>query len=287
MVQRKASATPISKSSSRREQEPSKAPSSPRNMPAVPQIPSAVEPRAQELALSGRGELQLAPLKELDQAQLLERAHPVTLASMAYINFSGQMGLPQELAEATGPATLTFQEEMRPRDALERLALSQMLLVHGRVAWLSKLLSAQSDAASLGTISESCERTLGSFIRLMRAIREHREPKNSSTTVSIGQANVAGQQVVQNLMKEERRGKENDEQTRIMRETGSASPPPLPANQGRIALPADCHSTKPAVDKKHGPKNGRRKGAGSDERSASRPTISRRHCAAKAREKDD
>src|ERR1039457_1088329 len=229
MVQRKVSATPISKSSSRREQEPSKAPSSPRNMPAVPQIPSAVEPRAQELALSGRGELQLAPLKELDQAQLLERAHPVTLASMAYIHFSGQMGLPQELAEATGPATLTFQEEMHPRDALERLALSQMLLVHGRVAWLSKLLSDQTDAESLGTISEACERTLGSFIRLMRAIRKHREPKNSSTTVSIGQANVAGQQVVQNLMKEERREK-NDEQTRITRETGAASPPPLPAN---------------------------------------------------------
>src|SRR5450756_1987020 len=148
MVQRKASATPISKSSSRREQEPSKAPSSPRNMPAVPQLPPAVERKAQELALSGRGQLQLAPLKELDQAGLLERAHPVTLASMAYIHISGEMGLPQELAEATGPATLTFQEEMHPRDALERLALSQMLLVHGRVAWLSKLLPAQADAAS-------------------------------------------------------------------------------------------------------------------------------------------
>jgi hypothetical protein len=80
-------------------------------------------------------------LKEIDQAQLLERAHPVALASAAYINFSGEMGLPQELAEATGPATLTFLEEMRPRDALERLALSQLLLVHGRVAWLSKRLA--------------------------------------------------------------------------------------------------------------------------------------------------
>ena len=114
-----------------------------------------------------------------------------------------------------------------------------------------------------------------------------RESKNSSTTVSIGQANVAGQQVVQNLMKEERREKDNDEQTRIMRETRAASPPPLPANEGRIALPADRHSTKPAVDKKHGSKNRRRKGTSSDECSPSRPTISRRHCAAKGREKDD
>ena len=109
------------------------------------------------------------------------------------------MGLPQELAESTALATLTFQEEMCPRDALERLALSQMLLVHGRVAWLSKLLPAQADAGSLGVVSEACERALGSFLRLMRAFREYREPKNSSTTVSIGQANVAGQQVVQNL----------------------------------------------------------------------------------------
>src|ERR1017187_1643761 len=164
MVQRKVSATPISKSSSRREQEPSKTPSSSRNMPAIPQLPSAVDRKAQELALSGRGEVQLARVKELDQAQLLERAQPVTLASAAYIQFSGEMGLPQELAEATGPATLTFQEEMRPRDALERLALSQILLVHGRVAWLSKLLPAQADAESLGIVSEACERTLGSFI---------------------------------------------------------------------------------------------------------------------------
>jgi hypothetical protein len=71
MVQRKVSATPISKSSSRRDQEPSKAPSSPRNTPTVPQLPSPVDRKAQELALSGRGELQLAPLKGLDQAQLL------------------------------------------------------------------------------------------------------------------------------------------------------------------------------------------------------------------------
>ena len=155
MIQRKVSATPISKSSSRRDQEPSKAPSSPRNPPTAPQLPSPVERKTQELALSGRGELQLAPLKELDRAQLLERAQPVTLASAAYIQFSGEIGLPQELAEATGPATLTFQEEMRPRDALERLALSQLLLVHGRVAWLSKRLPAQGDAASLGIVSEA------------------------------------------------------------------------------------------------------------------------------------
>src|ERR1017187_5222475 len=118
MVQRKVSGTPISKSSSRREQEPSKTPSSSRNMPAGPQLPSAVDRKAQELALSGRGELQLAPLKELDRARLFEKADPGTLASAAYIHFSGKMGLPQEVAEAKGPATLTFQEEMHPRDAL-------------------------------------------------------------------------------------------------------------------------------------------------------------------------
>src|ERR1035437_7839100 len=90
MVQRKVSAPAISKFSSRRDQGPSKAPSSRRNIPTVPQLPSAVDRKAQELALSGRGELQLAPLKELDQAGLLERAHPVTLASMAYIHFRSE-----------------------------------------------------------------------------------------------------------------------------------------------------------------------------------------------------
>jgi hypothetical protein len=286
MRQRKISSSAISKPSSRRDQVPSKAPSSLRNMPTVPQLPSPVDRKAQVLALSGHGQLQPAPLKDFDRAQLLERAHPLTLPGVAYIHFSGQMGLPHELADAAASASFEFLEEMCPRDALERLALSQLLLVHGRVAWLSKLLPAQPDAESLGIVSEACERALGSFGRLMRSFRDYREPKNSSTTVSIGQANVAGQQVVQNLMKEERREK-NDEQTRIRRETGAASRPPLPPHEGRIALPADRHSTKPAVDKKHGSKNGRRKGAGSDECSPSRPTISRRHRPAKGYEKDD
>ena len=123
---------------------------------------------------------------------------------------------------------------MHPRDALERLALSQMLLVHGRVAWLSNCYRPKQTPRHLG-LSARVSNDLGQLYPSDAAIREQREPENSSTTVSIGQANVAGQQVVQNLMKEERRGKKMTNKLGLC-ERPVQRPPPLPANEGRIAL---------------------------------------------------
>lgn len=211
----------------------------------------------------------------------------MTLASAAYLHVANEMGLPQELADAVIPATISFQEEMRPRDALERLALSQLLLTHSRASWLSQLATAQKDPQALGIISEACERASGSFVRLMRAFREHREPKNPSTSVSIAHANVAENQVVQNLLKQEaREGGKDDERTRKLQDT-AAFTPALPANAGRTALPAANHSPNATVEKKHRAENRGRKGANSAERYKSRAAVSGHDRAAEAYDKDN
>lgn len=100
-------------------------------------------------------------------------------------------------------AILSFQKQMHPKDGLERLALSQILMAHARTAWLTKLLAAETEATTLAVISEAAERASGTFARLTRAIAEYRQPKTSHATVSIGQANLAGQEVIQKVERQE------------------------------------------------------------------------------------
>jgi len=123
---------------------------------------------------------------------------------------------------------------------------------------------------------------------LMRAFREHREPKNSSTSVSIGQANLAAQQVVQqHIQQPEVQQKQNgDDQTRMLPNT-AASTPALPTNAERIALPAVGHSTNATMGEKHRTEIAGREKSSGDECALSRPTVSRHYCDAKAGEKDD
>ncbi len=170
----------------------------------------------------------------------LATMHPDALGDAAYLHLSDKMSLGQELLDAASLAPVSLHEQMRPRDALERMALMQILLAHGRVAWHTKQLTAQTDAQSLGIISEACERASGTFVRLMRAFAEYRRPPTSGTTVAIGQANLANQQMVQNIQKGGAPRQKHDEQTRkgaaVNAETVSANAPRTevaPANLSR------------------------------------------------------
>jgi hypothetical protein len=216
----------------------------------------------------------------------IAKSHADVGGHAAYMELCEQMSMPPEWVDAAGSGSISFQREMRPKDGLEELALDQLLLAHTRSVWLTRLLAHQKDMQSIGIISEACERAVGTFARLMRAISEYRRPSNASTTVSIGQANVGGNQVVQNLVKEGRQKQKNGERTRISQDT-AASTPALSANEGRIALPSGGHSANPALDKEHGPDKRQRKGASTDECTPSRPTVSRHHYAAKASGKND
>jgi hypothetical protein len=208
---------------------------------------------------------------------------PDFLGIPAYLHLSMKMSLPEQFREAMGAGALSFLEAMRPKDPLECIAHSQALLAHARAAWLTKLLTAQTDPHSMQVVSDACERAAGTFGRLMRAIGEYQRPAGPTTTVSIGQANMAHKQIVQNAMQ---LGKRDDEQTRIENPGAIASAALSPHAEGK-ALPPNRHSANAAVDAQYRSKNRGGKSASRDECSSTRPAISRRYRNAKAGQRDD
>ena len=50
------------------------------------------------------------------------------------------MALGPELLEAAGLGAVGFQDQIQSKDGLERWAISQVLVTHGRVMWLSKIV---------------------------------------------------------------------------------------------------------------------------------------------------
>jgi hypothetical protein len=185
------------------------------------------------------------------KAQFFGKMHATFLGDAAYLHVSQQMSLPQELLEAANLGALSFPEQMHPKDALESLALTQALLAHSRAAWLTKLLTNQSDVNSLGVISDACEHASSTFGRLMRAIAEYRRPAACAPTVSIAQANVANQQIIQNGAKLEAKNK-NGERTRIGNPGAAVTTKVLPANAKGAAVPARLNSTNETLGKKYG-----------------------------------
>ena len=229
------------------------------------------------LARRSSDQLQLPPSSkpnEDSKSRVLAKMHPELLGDVAYLYLSNKMSPIQELLEAAGPGALSLQEQMRPKDALERLALTQALLAHGRAAWLTKLLTRHTNAQSLAIISEACERAAGTFARLMRAIAEYRRPPNSSTTV-IGQANLAEQQVVQNIAKQELQEKNDDKRTKITTKGAAVTAEILPADAERAGVAADRHPTNAPVEEEHRTSNAGRKSQSQDECPKTRRAVCR------------
>ncbi len=250
-----------------------------RNMKTAPQLSDSKQAGNQKLARRGSGTLQPSPSGRSDQdsgTNKLAAVHPDSLADVAYVHLSNKMALGQEQLEMAAPAVLSFQQQMRPKDALERLALTQALMAHGRVAWLTKLATSQTDVHALATINESCERASGTFVRLLRAIGEYHQPRDSSATVSIGQANLAHQQIVQNIQKQEARQEENvDERTRIRANKAAARAEAISAVEERVAITPNGHLANPAMDEEYRPQEPGRKGSNQHERAQTRRKVCR------------
>ena len=190
---------------------------------------------------------------------------PDFLGTAAYLLVAEKMSLGPALLEAAGLGAISFQEHMRSKDGLERLAISQVLVTHGRVMWLSKLLTEQTNTKAITAISASIDSALSTFGRLMRALDEYRRPRSANTSVSIQQANVASNQVVQNIQNQEAEPKYGN-QTSIESDAIPINTAIVSANTKRIALTPNGHQPKAPMDKKHGTKEPRRKGSGGDER---------------------
>jgi hypothetical protein len=241
----------------------------------------------------GSERLQVRPSEstDLDRARrlLLAEFHPDILGDLAYTCLTDLMDESGGLNDASRSASLTFQKQMRPlpKDSLERLALAQALLAHARTAWLTKLATSQKDVLAIRIACEAADRSSGTFARLMRAIAEYRQPKTAGPTVSIGQASLAHNQVVQNVQRLEAGHEKGDEQTEMAGSRGCVNAKALPAVDERVRVTESCNPAHGAVDKKHGTKESRGQGSSVDERVQTRRAVGGRRRHAKTDEKND
>jgi hypothetical protein len=260
----------------------------PRSTKLVSLSPGQTPAEWRELALRNVKALQAQSADRPDREsrhKFLAEYHPQLLANLPYFSFSKSLPMDDEILAATAAATLTFQERMRPTDALEELAFSQALIAHARAAWLAHVVTKQSDAKSLAIVSEAADRAAGTFTRLMRAIREHRKPANSTTSLQIAQANVAGQQIVQNIQARED-SKNHGEQTGIHGNRATAPKVISAIEQGPAVAPSR-DSANTALVEKHGTDNTVGEIPCRDERVQARSKIGRRRRAAKINSCDD
>lgn len=106
---------------------------------------------------------------------------------------------------------------MAPRDPVEEMLVAQLLLTHSRVLHLTDIANHQTGLQQVRTIHEYADRASNTYRRLMLALAEYRRPpRTGDTFTAIKQANIAGQQVVQN--------QENSQPTKATNEQGFAGP---------------------------------------------------------------
>jgi hypothetical protein len=233
-----------------------------RNGSVSEQQPTTVSSEAAQPGIE-RQELSSAALNRTTSTG--NKLPPDFLGTAAYLLVADKMSLGPELLEAAGLGAISFQEHMQSKDGLEGLAISQLLVTHTRIMWLTKMLSEQTNTKAIATISASIDSALSTFVRLMRAVDEYRRPRSPGTTVSIGQANVASNQVVQNIQNQEVTPKYGN-QTKSAPDQAAINTAIVPANTKRIAVTPGDHQTGKALDQKHGTKEPRRKGSGGNER---------------------
>lgn len=90
-------------------------------------------------------------------------------------------------------------EAAKPRDAIERMLVAQVLFAHARVARLTLLANQQDSLESIQTINGYADKASNTARRLALALKELRAaPPAASVQQTIHQANIADQQIVIN-----------------------------------------------------------------------------------------
>jgi hypothetical protein len=258
--------------------------------PVLPQLPALIEPKSEQLARFGSGALQARPSKSPDQdsaTRMLANGHPDSLGALAYACLADSIVGTGATDEVSWTTPSEFLKQMRPKDPLERLALTQALLAHSRTIWLTRLATNQKDALAIRIACEAADRSSATFARLLRAYAEYHQPKSAGPTVSIGQASLAHNQVFQNVQKQESSHEKDYEQTRIAESRGCLNAKALPPVDEGVKVTESCNPTSGAVDKKHGTKESRGKSSSVDERVQARRAVGGRRRHAKTDEKND
>lgn len=127
----------------------------------------------------------------------------------------------------------------------------QMAWAHARLARLSAIAHNQEHRGNVQVVHEACDRAANTFRRQMLALAEYRRPAQPGSFVAIRQANVANQQVVQNVEAQS----PDSRKPGTSNEQGSV-PAALPPIAEGIELPAGNGAEKQAVAAQHRPQDG-------------------------------
>lgn len=125
-----------------------------------------------------------------------------TLLSRVYMrHLEGLTGggvLHDALSPVSRDLTMDLADTVEPTDALERMLVEQATWTHARTAHLSLMTTQSTDLDTVVSLSTATDRASNNFRRLMLALKEYRQPQREPANhTSIGQANIAAQQVVQ------------------------------------------------------------------------------------------
>lgn len=167
-------------------------------------------------------------------------------------------------------------EDMAPRDAAEEMLIAQLLFTHARVMRLSELANYQPDVHCLQIMHEYADRASNTYRRLMLALAEYRRPPRTGDTFAVvKQANIAGQQVIQNH--------ENSEKVATNEQGFKPTPsipgtpgntrartPALSVDAGGLGFPSFIRPACETVDAVHWPPDARRQGSIAPERDEAR-----------------
>jgi hypothetical protein len=170
--------------------------------------------------------------------QQFSRLHADVLGLCALFDVAGKILDPETFRTLFGlsegehlsliaDALAHFVEQMKPRDALEKLAVEQLLLTHVRVLRLSQQASKQSSPDMIKILNDAVDGASGTFRRLMTAFRDCRKPPREQAVVAIRQGNVGEQQInLGDPMGEKRNG----ERTRNRNDEKPSAPKTLPSD---------------------------------------------------------
>jgi hypothetical protein len=153
-----------------------------------------------------------------------------------------------------------IRESVQPRDALEEMLVVQMAWTHARLSRLSAIASDQERRANVQVVHDACDRAANTFRRQMLTLAEYRRPAPAGSFVAIKQANLANQQVVQNV----------ECPNRIASNEQGPAPAALPPVTKRFELSEDNGAAKQAVAAEHRPQDARGEGSIQAERDKAR-----------------
>lgn len=150
--------------------------------------------------------------------------------------------------------------DMAPRDPVEEMAITQLLLAHVRAMHLTSMTNQPLDLHTMRTIHEYADRASNTFRRLMLALAEYRRPPRTGDTFAVvKQANIAHQQVIQN---HENSNTNPTNEQGCVRAVGTPTPEhtaaaALPAHPGGAEGSACVRPAREAVDEVHRTANAR------------------------------